>query len=267
MTTNKRITDLHYLIDCLKTEMPEYTDMPVSDNLNEAFNQYRALCNVRLPNGRKLPGKYYDVESQVLTAITEEKGITNAESIPTSALDDRIALWQGDITTLSVDAIVNAANSQMMGCFQPLHSCIDNMIHTMAGVRLREKCEQIMTIQGAEEPTGSAKITPAYNLPAQYVLHTVGPIVDGPLTKRHKDLLTSCYTSCLELAAANGCVSVAFCCISTGVFRFPQDKAAQIAVKTVRNWLDQHPDLSIKKVIFNVFKDDDKALYDVILNE
>ena len=167
--------------------------------------------------------------------------------------------YQSDITTLKCDAIVNAANSQMLGCFSPCHGCIDNIIHTMAGVQLRLACHELMQKQGHEEPTGQAKITPGFNLPARHVLHTVGPIVDGPLTREHEQLLASCYRSCLRLAAESGCESIAFCCISTGVFMFPNQRAAEIAVETVRNWLDETG--SGMKVVFNVYKDLDLKIY------
>lgn len=269
MTNTERTEKLKYLISCLEDENPQYKDYEVSDDPDEAFNLYRALCNVRMPHGpigHTLPAQFYQVQSEVLKDITEKKGITDAIALPPVLLDQRISLWQGDITTLKCDAIVNAANSQMLGCFSPLHGCIDNIIHTMAGVELREKCYQIMNAQGHEEETGKFKITPGYNLPAKYVIHTVGPIVMGRLTEKHKELLASCYRSCLEIADAYHLKSIAFCCISTGVFMFPQDKAAEIAVHTVREYLDTHPDTGIEKVIFNVFKDTDYEIYDSILN-
>ena len=172
-------------------------------------------------------------------------------------------LWQGDITTLQCDAIVNAANSGMTGCYVPNHRCIDNAIHTFAGVELRLACAELMEQQGYPEPTGRAKITPAFNLPCKYVLHTVGPIIGGRVTKEDKEQLTSCYRSCLELAAENALESVAFCCISTGEFHFPNELAAQIAVETVKEFLKAQT--SVKKVIFNVFKDLDKAIYAKLL--
>lgn len=273
MTEKEKIQKLQYLIRCLEEEMPEYRRYQAPDDAKNAFNLYRALCNVRMPRGEDmhtLPAEFYQIQSEVLKTMTEERGITDVRDksrVPDSALDSRLSLWQGDITTLKADAIVNAANSQMLGCFSPLHGCIDNMIHTMAGVELRETCYDIMEKQGTEEPTGQAKITPGYNLPAKYVLHTVGPIVQRRLTQRHRQLLASCYTSCLELADKNHLESVAFCCISTGVFRFPQDKAAETAVQTVRNWLDQHPASSVRKVVFNVFKDEDRRIYEKLLNQ
>lgn len=259
---------LHFLIKCLETEMPEYAGYALPDEPKQAFDLYRALCNVRMPSGdtgHTLPDRFYTVQSKVLQSMTEEKGITEAADLPSSSLDHRLVLWQGDITTLRADGIVNAANSQMLGCFSPLHGCIDNMIHTMAGVELRETCYRIMKAQGHEEPVGTAKITPGYNLPARYVIHTVGPIVSGGLTGKDREQLASCYRSALHIASGHQLESVAFCCISTGVFHFPQDKAAEIAVSTVRGWLDAHPETSVRRVIFNVFKDSDWEIYWKIL--
>lgn len=215
------------------------------------------------------------------------KGIVNEKMIEPCSLDPRLCIWQGDITRLGVDAITNAANSGMTGCYQPLHNCIDNCIHSAAGIELRNECARIMNLQGHDEPTGQAKITPGYCLPARYVLHTVGPIVQGPLTDEHRDLLRSSYRSCLELAEKNGLRSVAFCCISTGVFMFPAEEAAHIAVETVREYLDEqdrrYSEVSsyigsgagqaaggdtykgIEKVIFNVFSDRDRQIYENIL--
>ncbi len=269
MTIEDRTGKLQYLIRCLEKEMPQYLNYKAPDDPKEAFDLYRALCNVRMPHGdtgHTLPAEFYTVQSEVLHDITEKKGITDSDRLPGAKKDDRISVWQGDITTLKADVIVNAANSQMLGCFSPLHGCIDNMIHTMAGVELREKCYQIMNAQGHEEGTGLAKITPGYNLPAKYVIHTVGPICYDEVTNEERRLLATCYTSVLDIASEYGLTSVAFCCISTGVFRFPQDEAAEIAVKTVRDWLDSYPGSSMKHIIFNVFKDDDKYFYNGILN-
>lgn len=269
MNENELIAQLHFLINCLKAEMPEYAAYGLPDDVEQSFNLYRALCNVRMPSGdtgHTLPDDFYRVQSEVLKSITAEKGITDAAELPASGQDGRLCLWQGDITTLKADGIVNAANAQMLGCFSPLHGCIDNMIHTMAGVELREKCYQIMKAQGREEPTGTAKITPGYNLPAGYVIHTVGPVVSGWLTEEDEELLASSYRSVLSLASSYQLESVAFCCISTGIFHFPQERAAEIAVRTVRNWLDAHPDASVHRVIFNVFKDSDRDIYRKVLS-
>ena len=190
-----------------------------------------------------------------------EKGITDLADL--TPAEPGIYLWQGDITTLRCDAIVNAANSGLTGCYVPCHGCIDNAIHTCAGIQLRQKCAEIMARQGHDEPTGQAKITPAYNLPCKYVLHTVGPIVSGRLTKRDEELLASCYRSCLHLAEEHGARSVAFCCISTGEFHFPNGRAAEIAVETVREYRKTaHSEI---EVIFNVFKDIDDRLYRALL--
>ena len=191
--------------------------------------------------------------------MTAQKGITDIAGL--QPVEKNIYLWKGDITTLKCGAIVNTANSGMTGCYHPCHNCIDNCIHTFAGVRLRLKCAEIIKAQGHEEPTGTAKITPAYNLPCQYVIHTVDPIVQGKLTKKHCELLKSCYRSCLELAVLNGVKSIAFCCISTGVFGFSQDKAAEISVQTVREFLLTN-DI---EVIFNVFTEKDFDIYKRVL--
>lgn len=261
-----RKEELAFLIRELQKEMPEYASYAVPEDEEQAFSLFRALCNVRTPGEHQPSERFLAAEADLLQSVTEEKGVTDVEDIPSSDADSRLAVWQGDITTLRADAIVNACNSQLLGCIRPLHSCIDNMIHTMAGVELREACFEIMRRQGREEPAGRAKSTPGFNLPARYVLHTVGPIVRGTVTRHDRELLSSCYTSCLDLAASRSLNNVVFCCISTGVFSFPQDKAAEIAVKTVKEWLDEHKDRSVRKVIFNVFKDSDKAIYNSILN-
>ena len=190
-----------------------------------------------------------------------ERGVTEPENL--TPVQPGIYLWQGDITTLAADAIVNAANSRMLGCFVPCHGCIDNAIHTYAGTQLRMECARIMAGQRKEEATGKAKITKAYNLPCRYVLHTVGPIIYGTVTKTDCELLAGCYRSCLELAASYGLQSVAFCCISTGEFHFPNELAAEIAIQTVRTWQQQN---SYRiEVIFNVFKDSDYEIYKRLL--
>ena len=201
------------------------------------------------------------MQDAYLQGETAAKVITDIADL--TPIQPGLYLWQGDITTLKCDAIVNAANSGMTGCYIPNHRCIDNAIHTFAGVELRLACAELMEQQGYPEPIGRAKITPAFNLPCKYVLHTVGPIIDGRVTKADKELLASCYRSCLELAAENGLESVAFCCISTGEFHFPNEQAAQIAVETVKGFLKTQT--SVKKVIFNVFKDLDKAIYEKLL--
>ena len=197
------------------------------------------------------------VQNEYLQEELRLKGTTDIADLRPIAPD--IYLWQGDITTLKCDGIVNAANSQMLGCFCPNHGCIDNAIHTFAGVQLREECAEIMKAQGKEEETGRAKITRAYNLPCKYILHTVGPIVYGKLTERHEKLLAGCYRSCLSLADKNGLNSIAFCCISTGEFRFPNARAAEMAIRTVKEY--KRRTNGRIKVIFNVFKDYDYEIY------
>lgn len=201
------------------------------------------------------------IQDAYLTEETVRKGITHSDEL--DPIQPGIYLWKGDITTLACDAIVNAANSGMTGCYVPNHRCIDNCIHTFAGMELRLECDRIMREQGYEEPTGQAKLTPAYNLPCRYILHTVGPIVTDKLTKTDCALLASCYRSCLELAAENGLESVVFCCVSTGEFGFPKEEAARIAVQSVQEFMKSVT--SVKKVIFNVFQEEDQAIYNRIL--
>ncbi|MGN0507284.1 MAG: protein-ADP-ribose hydrolase, partial [Lachnospiraceae bacterium] len=203
------------------------------------------------------------VQDEYLQQRNMERGITDARELQPEASDERLFIWQGDITTLKCDAIVNACNSRMLGCFSPMHSCIDNFIHTYAGVQLRLKMNEIMIKQGHEEPAGQAKITKGYNLPAKFILHTVGPIIQWEVTEEDEKMLASCYRECLKLAAENRAESIAFCCLSTGVFRFPQQRAAEIAVKTVKDFLIT--DTGIKQVIFNVFQDADLEIYSSIL--
>ena len=250
-----------WLIRALLKDMPEYADTRIPASADARWRLLRSLMNVRPP--MPVSEAFLRVQDAFLQQMTLEKGVTDASSLSPSEKDPRLFLWQGDITTLRCDAIVNAANSGMLGCFSPCHGCIDNIIHTMAGVQLRLACADLMRAQGHEEPTGQAKITPGFNLPAKYVLHTVGPIVDGPLTKEHERLLAQCYRSCLKLAKDFGCESVAFCCISTGVFCFPPARAAEIAVETVLDALNQST--PVRQVIFNVFKDSDLKIYQKLL--
>ena len=248
-----------FLIQELLKEEPRYKRISVPGNTQEQKDMLRSLMNVRMP--RAISDEFLAVQDEYLKEAIAEKGITRLEEL--TLVDGDLYLWQGDITTLECDAIVNAANSGMLGCFRALHTCIDNCVHTFSGIQLRLKCAEIMDAQGHEEPTGQAKITPAYNLPSKYVIHTVGPIVEGPLTQEHRELLASSYRSCLEIAAENGCESIAFCCISTGVFGFPKQEAAQIAVQTVKDWKSEKN--SPIKVIFNVFGNEDLAIYRSIL--
>jgi O-acetyl-ADP-ribose deacetylase (regulator of RNase III) len=205
------------------------------------------------------------VQDALLGAERGSRGVVHVRELPAIPSDGRLVLWQGDITRLDADAIVNAANSQLLGCFRPGHNCIDNVIHSAAGLQLREECAALMRAQGHEEPTGRAKLTGGYNLPAKHVLHTVGPIIEGAVTAEDRALLASCYRACLDLAAEKGLRSVAFCCISTGVFRFPKQRAAEIAVRTVRQWLAGHEG-AMERVIFNVFNDKDRERYEQILH-
>ena len=251
-----------YLIRALQREMPQYGKVRIPESGEGQWRLLRSLFNVRPPYPAS--PEFLDIQDEYLGEMIRERGITDGDSLPPAASDPRLVLWQGDITSLRCDAIVNAANSALLGCWQPCHSCIDNIIHSFAGVQLRIKCSELMEAQGHEEETGKAKITPAYNLPSKFVLHTVGPIILGELEEEDCRLLADCYRSCLSLAAENGLRSVAFCCISTGVFRFPPERAAEIAVKTVKAFLD-HSETSLKRVIFNVFKGSDWEIYSNIL--
>ena len=244
-------------IQSLLKEQPPYRDMGIPADTNSQL--LRGLMNVRAP--QRIGADFLKIQGEYLQGETAAKGITNIADL--TPIQPGLYLWQEDITTLKCDAIVNAANSGMTGCYVPNHRCIDNAIHTFAGVELRLACAELMQQQGYPEPTGRAKITPAFNLPCRYVLHTVGPIIDGRVTQRDRELLAACYRSCLELAAENGLESVAFCCISTGEFHFPNEQAAQIAVETVKEFLKTQT--GVKKVIFNVFKDLDKAIYEKLL--
>ena len=245
---------LEWLCRYLLDENPRYRQMPVPDSRQERRDLFRALMNVRPPE--PVSEEFLQVQDEELQALLAEKGVVEILRIAQNGIVE----WQGDITRLKVDAIVNAANSQMLGCFVPLHRCIDNAIHSAAGVQLRLACEEMM--KGSDEPTGSARITPGFNLPAKYVIHTIGPIVTTPLPLRQQEAqLASCYTSCLDLANKYGLASIAFCCISTGEFRFPNERACFIAVSTVRSWMASHLESSVKTVIFNTFKDIDHELY------
>ncbi len=248
-----------YLIKELIMENPQCRQAEIPSDAQGQRRLLRALFNVRMP--KQVSDNFIEIQDAYLQEETRKKGITDIADL--TPLQDGIYLWQGDITTLRCGAIVNAANSQMLGCFCPNHGCIDNAIHTYAGVQLRAACAELMEWQGHEEKTGGAKITKAFNLPCDYVLHTVGPIVRGRLTANDKERLSSCYRSCLELAEQNGIKSVAFCCISTGEFHFPNDRAAEIAVQTVKEYKKQtHSEI---EVIFNVFKDIDLQIYKELL--
>lgn len=246
-----------YLIEYLLSERNKTAEIPSdSDGQKRLF---RALVNVRAP--KPADKEFLRIQDEYLKEELRLKGITDLAALSPVAPD--IYLWRGDITTLKCDGIVNAANSQLLGCFCPNHGCIDNAVHTFSGVQLRQECADLMKAQGKEEGTGQAKITKAYNLPCKYVLHTVGPTVYGNLTEWHEEQLAACYRSCLSLADKNGLKSIAFCCISTGEFCFPNGRAAQIAVKTVGEYKRQTQ--SKMKVVFNVFKEYDYAIYAELL--
>lgn len=253
--TERRI----FLIQALLDEQPQYQSITVPKTAEEQKVLLRSLLNVRPP--KPIGDDFLAVQDAYLQAEIAAKGITDIADL--SPVKDGLYLWQGDITTLRCGAIVNAANSGMTGCYAPCHACIDNCIHTFSGVQLRLACAELIAAQGHAEPTGQAKITSAYNLPCEYVIHTVGPIVSTRVTERDRQLLASCYRSSLELAVQNGVQSLAFCCISTGEFHFSNAEAAQIAVETVRTYREQtNSDI---EVIFNVFKDIDTKIYRELL--
>lgn len=268
-----------WLISRLKQESPIYKKIPVPPDEQAQKDMLRSLLNMRMPS--PVSREFLEVQDAYFRRETIIRGIVDEKTLTPCSSDPRLFIWQGDITRLRVDAIVNAANSGMTGCYTPLHNCIDNCIHSAAGIRLRLDCAAQMERQGHEEPVGRAKITPGYALPARYVLHTVGPLVDGGVLKEeHRRMLRSSYLSCLRLAAENELHSVAFCCLSTGVFMFPAEEAARIAVTTVKEYLDAHaaiddnagsedrqgsPGSGIERVIFNVFSDRDREIYEGLL--
>lgn len=251
---------LDFLIQYLIDERNESIDVP--NDLQSKKNLFRSLMNIRMPS--RISEEFLKVQDDYLTNETLNKDLTSVEDI--KKVKGKIALWQGDITTLKADAIVNAANSKLLGCFIPMHNCIDNVIHSAAGIQLREECNTIMKIQDKDEGIGKAKITGAYNLPSKHVIHTVGPaIAQGMLpSKSDCEDLASCYNSCLDIASQNNLDSLAFCCISTGIFNFPQDLAAEIAITTVEEYLKSN-ETSLNNVIFNVFTDRDYLIYKNLL--
>ena len=275
MTQNER---LDYLVERFKADSVRYRDLEVGESVEERRTALRSLMNIRPP--RPLDAETLLVQDEYLCERAKEKGIIPLSQIPTLQKQygscrmhaDRLSLWQGDIVRLEVDAIVNAANAQMLGCFQPMHSCIDNCIHSFAGVELRLECDRQMEALRArfgpdyEQPTAVPMLTEAYNLPAKKVIHVVGPVVHYRLTKGLEEDLAACYRNVLELCDRNALRSVAFCCISTGVFHFPADRAAQIAVETVAEWLDAH-ETEIDRVIFVVHGDRNRILYEALLRE
>ncbi|MBO5495858.1 MAG: protein-ADP-ribose hydrolase [Oscillospiraceae bacterium] len=253
---------LSYLNGVLLEEMPQYRPEArrFSRDAQSQRALLRALMNLREP--RALSDAFLQVQDALLSREWEARGVVHVADLATVPGEPRLILWQGDITRLDADGIVNAANSALLGCFRPGHNCIDNVIHSAAGLQLRQECARLMQAQGHEEPTGRAKITGGYNLPARYVLHTVGPIISGPLTEEDRELLAACYRSCMELAAERGLRSLAFCCISTGVFRFPKEEAARIAVATVRGALAQSP---LERVVFCVHGEENRRIYEELL--
>lgn len=249
----------NYLIRCLLKEREDGERIDIPKDPEGQRRLLRALMNVRPP--KEIGEDFLEVQDEYLTEEARRKGVVTLDAM--EQMEDGIYLWQGDITRLGVGAIVNAANSGMTGCYVPNHNCIDNCIHTFSGVQLRLDCERLMEEQGHEEPTGQAKITHAYNLPCEKILHTVGPIITGEVTPRDEELLASCYRSCLQLADQKGLSSIAFCCISTGVFHFPNDRAAEIAVDTAKEYKKKTE--SDIQVVFNVFKDEDHDIYRKLL--
>ena len=258
MTQQERLC---YLLDGLVTEYNEKNneliDIPVNEE--EQFTLFRSLCNIRPAGG--MPLEWMKIENEYLNILAHEKGIVTINDM--EERETQIYLWQGDITRLSVDAIVNAANNQLLGCFAPNHKCIDNAIHTFAGIELRMECERMIEYLDMPEKTGVARMTYGYNLPAKHVLHTVGPIIYESVTDKERIELAFCYESCLKLANAYNLHSIAFCCISTGEFRFPNEEGAQIAIDTVRTYLKETN--SKIQVVFNVFKDIDYDIYNKLL--
>ena len=248
----RRVALIHFLLD----ERQE-KNIPLPSIEAEQKRLLRGLMNVRSPH--PIGQEFLPLQDEYLQEEQRRRGVTDWRTL--SPIRDGLYLWRGDITTLRCDAIVNAANSALLGCFYPCHGCIDNAIHTFAGVQLRLYLDEQMKEQGHDEPVGQAKLTPAFNLPCRYVLHTVGPYVGGRLTEAHRAQLASCYRSCLETAEQHGLENVAFCCISTGEFHFPREEAAQIAIQTVQTY-QKH---SAIKVIFNVFQESDERLYQRLL--
>ena len=263
---------LDVLVEAFKEDSGRYRNLETPQDLYGKRRLLRSLMNIRMPG--PLPQEVLDLQDQYLEDRVQENGIVPLEEIPSlkdagsrHPLACQISIWQGDITRLQLDAIVNAANAQMLGCFVPMHTCIDNCIYTFAGVQLRAECDRKMRIlrrqygQDYEQPTAVPMLTDGYNLPARKVIHIVGPIVRGALTPELEQELARCYQNTLDLCLQEHLRSVAFCCISTGVFCFPNHRAAQIAVQTVTDWLKAHPD-ALDRVVFNVFKDEDRRYYE-----
>lgn len=258
---SEQMKRLQGLIEYLLCEMPEYKGQAAqfADSYGERFRLFRSLVNVRPP--MRASAEFLALQDKFLTEAAASKGITDIAELAAPQQD--LYLWQGDITALKCDAVVNAANSGMTGCYCPCHGCVDNVIHTFAGVQLRAECAELIKKQGSEEAVGQAKITEAYNLPCKHIIHTVGPVVGDFLTQRDERSLACCYASCLRLADERRLESIAFCCISTGEFHFPNRRAAQIAIKTVNDYKTVTG--SRIKVIFDVFKDKDYEIYRELL--
>lgn len=257
MHNDRRAALLRSTVDALCAERG--AEPPATTQADELWTVLRALVNTRPP--APAAPSLLATQDELLRAMIEEAGVSTVADALASPQDSRLLLWRGDITTLAVDAVVNAANSRLLGCWVPGHLCIDNAIHTFAGIELRIECARMM--QGREEHTGAARMTPAYNLPSRHVIHTVGPVAAGHPTEEHRRQLASCYTSCLDVAAEHGLRTVAVCSISTGVFGYPRQEAAETAVETVRGWLSAH-DADLR-VIFNVFSQEDESTYRPLL--
>lgn len=258
------LEQLQYLNNILLEEMPQYNYISKNFKQDEISQRalLRSLMNIRPPI--PLQEDFLNLQDEFLSNERKEKGIVNVTDLQPINVKSDFILWQGDITRLNSDAIVNAANCALLGCFHPRHGCIDNAIHSAAGLQLRDECNKIMTAQGYNEPTGQAKITKAYNLPSKYVIHTVGPIIYEIPTQEDCENLASCYHSCLKLAGEYNLKSIAFCCISTGEYRFPNRKAAEVAIETVQTYLNESNNKI--KVIFNVFKEIDYEIYRELLS-
>lgn len=243
-------TVLDKLIDILSAERGEKAP-PLTDGQKPGY--FRALCNVRPPE--PVSDDFLQLQDEYLSARTRERGVVDAGKLK---YNGNIALWRGDIIRLNADAVVNACNCALLGCFIPLHGCIDNAIHSAAGVQVRLDCNGMMN--GSLEPNGRVRVTKGYNLPCRYIFHTVGPQVDGKVTDTNRADLKNCYLSCLNKAKEMGLGSIVFCCISTGVYGYPKDEACALAVSTVKDWLKSC--CNSLKVVFNVFTAEDEDIYE-----
>ena len=260
---------LDYLVSSLCEDSVQYKELSVEKSDRRSI--IRSLMNIRMP--KPISSEFMRIQDEFLKLESKEKGIVSWKDLPNIGdqynsrynQGDKISIWQGDITRLQVDAIVNAANSQMLGCFVPCHKCIDNAIHSAAGIELREECNQYMsqkrkTNNHYDEPIGGAVVTKGYNLPCRYVIHTVGPIVNGTMNDSLRNALRSCYESCLKTAADHSIRTIAFCCISTGEFRFPNGEAAEIALGTIQDFLNNYEE-KFDRIIINVYKNIDLEIY------